>query len=56
MPFSSQTLHPQAPTQDSLVSLSSRISSSPDSTENPSEIPLSSKGVPPASPVGLSLA
>ncbi|XP_017499429.2 kinesin-like protein KIF19 isoform X1 [Manis javanica] len=33
----------QAPTQDSLVSLSSRISSSPDSTENPSEIPLSSK-------------
>ncbi|XP_036756074.2 kinesin-like protein KIF19 isoform X2 [Manis pentadactyla] len=33
----------QAPTQDSLVSLSSRISSSPDSTENLSEIPLSSK-------------
>ncbi|KAK2503601.1 hypothetical protein MC885_021842 [Smutsia gigantea] len=33
----------EAPTQDSLVSLSSRISSSPDSTENLSEIPLSSK-------------
>ncbi|KAK1330869.1 hypothetical protein QTO34_008811 [Cnephaeus nilssonii] len=31
----------EAPTQDSLVSLSSRITSSPDSSENLSEIPLS---------------
>ncbi|XP_073739264.1 kinesin-like protein KIF19 isoform X2 [Callorhinus ursinus] len=33
----------EAPTQDSLVSLSSRINSSPDSSENLSEIPLSYK-------------
>nr|KAF6456659.1 kinesin family member 19 [Rousettus aegyptiacus] len=33
----------EAPTQDSLVSLSSRINSSPDSSENPSEVPLSHK-------------
>ncbi|XP_036197984.1 kinesin-like protein KIF19 [Myotis myotis] len=33
----------EAPTQDSLVSLSSRINSSPDSSENLSEIPLSHK-------------
>ncbi|XP_027424221.1 kinesin-like protein KIF19 isoform X2 [Zalophus californianus] len=33
----------EAPTQDSLVSLSSRIHSSPDSSENLSEIPLSYK-------------
>ncbi|XP_045842397.1 kinesin-like protein KIF19 [Meles meles] len=33
----------EAPTQDSLVSPSSRINSSPDSSENPSEIPLSRK-------------
>lgn len=36
----------QAPTQDGLVSLSSRINSSPDSSETLSEIPLSYKGVP----------
>lgn len=40
----------QAPTQDSLVSLSSRINSSPDSSENLSEIPLSHKGLPPHPP------
>ncbi|ELK37066.1 Kinesin-like protein KIF19, partial [Myotis davidii] len=40
----------EAPTQDSLASLSSRINSSPDSSENLSEIPLSHKGVPPAEP------
>ncbi|XP_039715258.1 kinesin-like protein KIF19 isoform X2 [Pteropus medius] len=34
----------EAPTQDSLVSLSSRITSSPDSSENLSEVPLSHKG------------
>ncbi|XP_039715257.1 kinesin-like protein KIF19 isoform X1 [Pteropus medius] len=33
----------EAPTQDSLVSLSSRITSSPDSSENLSEVPLSHK-------------
>lgn len=44
-------LVPQAPTQDSLVSLSSRINSSPNSSENLSEIPLSHKGVPPSCPV-----
>ncbi|XP_036263574.1 kinesin-like protein KIF19 [Pipistrellus kuhlii] len=33
----------EAPTQDSLVSLSSRVISSPDSSENLSEIPLSHK-------------
>uniref|UniRef100_A0A8C3WGI2 Kinesin-like protein n=1 Tax=Catagonus wagneri TaxID=51154 RepID=A0A8C3WGI2_9CETA len=33
----------EAPTQDSLVSLSGRINSSPDSSENLSEIPLSHK-------------
>lgn len=48
MPFSSQPLSLQAPTQDGLVSLSSRINSSPDSSETLSEIPLSYKGVPPA--------
>ncbi|KAB1264931.1 Kinesin-like protein KIF19, partial [Camelus dromedarius] len=46
----------EGPTQDSQVSLSSRINSSPDSSENLSEIPLSRKGVPPAHPVSLSLA
>lgn len=53
MPFSSQSLHLQVPPEDGPVSLSSRINSSPDSSENLSEIPLSYKGVPPAS---LSLA
>lgn len=56
MPLSSQPLHLQAPTQDSLVSPSSQITSSPDSSENLSEIPLSSKGAPPASPVNVSPA
>lgn len=52
----SPPLSPQAPTRDSLVSLSGRISSSPDSSENLSEIPLSHRGAPPAQPVILSLA
>lgn len=46
MPLSFNHFPPQAPAQDSLVSLSSRINSSPDSSENLSEIPLSYKGVP----------
>lgn len=55
-PSSFQPLPLQAPPQDGVVSRSSRLNSSPDSSENLSEIPLSYKGVPPASPVRLSLA